>query len=390
MDPRDVSRWFPYLTGAATAVLLVGLHDVPRAEATEPGPVHASRASARSGAAVFESSCATCHGADGRGAAQSQVGFDVTLPDFSDCSFATREPNSDWSAIIHKGGPVRAFDEKMPAFGEALSDDEIQAVIEHVRTFCADDAWPRGELNFPRAIVTEKAFPEDEVLLSTGSTLEGNVEIAGKLILEKRVGARGQVEAVIPYGVRQRDRETDGRGGWAEGVGDIAFGAKYVLFDSLASQSILSLAGEAILPTGDESDGYGKDTVIFEPFVAYGQGLGSLGFVQLQAGTELPTKYANASNEGYGRLVLGRTFTTGRFGGDLSPMIELVAAGELDNMAAFDWDCVPELQITLSRRGHVRANVGVSLPVTGASERPTELLGYLLWDWFDGGLDEGW
>jgi hypothetical protein len=339
---------------------------------------------------VYESSCATCHGADGRGAAPSQVGFDVALPDLSDCSFATREPNTDWSAIVHRGGPARAFNEKMPAFGEALSDDEIHAVIEHVRSFCADDAWPRGELNFPRAIVTEKAFPEDEVLLSTGSTLEGNTEISGKLILEKRVGARGQVEAVIPYGARKRDRETDGRGGWGEGIGDIAFGAKYALLHSLASQSILSLAGEVILPTGDESDGYGKDTVIFEPFLAYGQGLGRVGFIQLQSGVELPTKHANASNEGYGRLVLGHTFTRGRFGGDLSPMVELVAAGELDNMAAFDWDCIPEMQITLSRRKHIRANVGVLLPLTGASERPTQVLAYVLWDWFDGGLDEGW
>jgi hypothetical protein len=42
-----------------------------------------------------------------------------------------------------------------------------------VRTFCASDAWPRGELNLPRALVTEKAFPEDEAVLTTSVATSG-------------------------------------------------------------------------------------------------------------------------------------------------------------------------------------------------------------------------
>jgi hypothetical protein len=55
-----------------------------------------------------------------------------------------------------------------------------------------------------------------------------------------------------------------------------------------------------------------------------------------------------------------------------------------------DWDLVPQVQVTLSRRQHVRLAAGLRLPVTDASERPAELVFYLLWDWFDGGLREGW
>ena len=32
-------------------------------------------------------------------------------------------------------------------------------VVETLRSFCKEPGWPRGEMNFPRALMTEKAFP---------------------------------------------------------------------------------------------------------------------------------------------------------------------------------------------------------------------------------------
>src|SRR5262245_7779371 len=72
------------------------------------------------GCALFNANCATCHGADGTGSARhnpAEVGFDLDLPNFADCSFANREADADWSSIIHRGGPRRAFPRVMPAFG---------------------------------------------------------------------------------------------------------------------------------------------------------------------------------------------------------------------------------------------------------------------------------
>ena len=122
---------------------------------------------------IYASACAACHGADGRGRTQSEVGFAIPLPDFTDCDFAVREPDSDWSAIVHGGGPARGFDPLMPAFEEALGSDEIEQILSHVRAFCRDERWPRGELNMPRALFTEKAFPEDEAVITTTIVTEG-------------------------------------------------------------------------------------------------------------------------------------------------------------------------------------------------------------------------
>jgi hypothetical protein len=36
------------------------------------------------------------------------------------------------------------------------------------------------------------------------------------------------------------------------------------------------------------------------------------------------------------------------------------------------------------------ANLGVRIPVTDADVRQTQVLFYLLWDWFDGGFFAGW
>ena len=54
-------------------------------------PAHAET-TLDSGESVYRAACAACHGPDGRGAPQLTVGFDVPLPDFTDCSFNSREP----------------------------------------------------------------------------------------------------------------------------------------------------------------------------------------------------------------------------------------------------------------------------------------------------------
>ena len=57
--------------------------------------------------------------------------------------------------------------------GDALSDDEIQRVVTYLHSLCAEPNWPRGNLNFPRAFFTEKAFPENETVITTGVTASG-------------------------------------------------------------------------------------------------------------------------------------------------------------------------------------------------------------------------
>src|SRR5262245_32896410 len=77
----------------------------------------------QSGAEIYHSACATCHGPDGKGNPPAHLGFtDVELPDFTDCKFSSPEPDPDWAATIHLGGRARAFSRRMPAFADALTD----------------------------------------------------------------------------------------------------------------------------------------------------------------------------------------------------------------------------------------------------------------------------
>ena len=48
------------------------------------------------------------------------------------------------------------------------------------------------------------------------------------------------------------------------------------------------------------------------------------------------------------------------------------------------------MQVTLSQRQHILFAIGTRIPLTDSGPRKTELVFYLLWDWFDGGLFDGW
>jgi mono/diheme cytochrome c family protein len=336
----------------------------------------------RTGRQIFEAACAQCHGANGTGAHKAAVGFELPLPDLTDCNYS-REPDADWFAVIHDGGPVRAFNRLMPSFAEALSAEEINAVIGYVRSFCQNRAWPRGELNFPRAIVTEKAFPEDEFLFITGATTSGTGEVGYKAIYEKRLGARHQVEVIVPFATLETEA-----GGWSTNIGDVAFGAKSALFHNRGSGTILSAGAEVSLPTGNEDRGFGSGHTTVEGFLAFGQALPADGFIQAQAGVGVPTD--GDTKEAFWRLVGGKTFTQSEFGRSWSPMIELVAARDLVDDEVVNWDIVPQFQVTLSKRQHIMAAFGARVPLNGRDSRPTQVVAYFLWDWFDGGLFSAW
>jgi hypothetical protein len=71
-------------------------------------------------------------------------------------------------------------------------------------------------------------------------------------------------------------------------------------------------------------------------------------------------------------------------------MVEFLTTRDLVDGAKTDWDVLPEMQVTLSRRQHVRADVGVRAPVTNTTDRSPQVVFYVLWDWADGKLWKGW
>jgi len=346
----------------------------------------AAMASERSGEAIFATTCVSCHGSDGRGAPTGQSGLSVRPLDFTDCRRTNREPDHDWYAVIAEGGPARGFHRMMPAFGEVLPEGEQEAVLDYVRGFCVDKAFPRGDLNFPRPMVTEKAFVEDELVVSTAMATRSPRNIDSKLVYEQRILRRWQIEVAVPFGVA---RGTDGSR--EAGIGDVVAGAKTVLLASRDTGTIVSLAGEAAFPTGNKDKGFGTGVVVFEPFLSVGQSLPGEVFLHLQTGAEIPAKETSGvETEGFVRTALGRSLIWGKFGRAFTPMIEAIVFREMKGGAPTSFDLVPQMQISLSRRQHVLCSLGASFPTLNREGRSPQAMVYVLWDWFDGGLFEAW
>jgi hypothetical protein len=155
--------------------------------------------------------------------------------------------------------------------------------------------------------------------------------------------------------------------------------------------SILSAGGEVTFPTGKENEGLGGGATVLETFGAFSQVLGRVGFLHVHAGVEFPVGVEDTHNEWYWRTAAGWSFAqnngTGR---TWSPMIELLAARELAPGEKVQWDLVPQVQVTLSKRQHIMMNAGLQFPLNEREERGRKFMLYLLWDWFDGGFFSGW
>ncbi len=339
------------------------------------------------GRAIFLANCATCHGEDGRGMrTPAEVGFTLPMPDFTNCSFATREADADWSSIIHEGGPRRAFPRIMPAFGSALSDAEIDAVIAYLRSFCTDPRWVSGEFNFALGLFTEKAFPEDELVWTTAIDTKGPTNIESQFVFEKRFGPTGQLELTLPFGY------LDGGPGTGKnfGIGDAGVAWKQNILASLDSGTIVSLLGEMVLPTGSQHHGLGTGSMSFETHALFGQMLPADFVFQGQLFAAFPLH--NTLNQEVGiNLNLQKTFAEDNgFGRAWTPAVEILGRQEMVSGAKTEWDIVPQLQVSLSRRQHVLFSAGARIPVTEPSLRSTQFVFYFIWDWYDAPLFEGW
>jgi mono/diheme cytochrome c family protein len=77
------------------------------------------------GADTYKSKCMMCHGPDGLG--NTPAGKLAKIVSYKDPSIVSK-PDADLIAIIKTGK------NKMPAFATKLSNDQIQAVVDYIRT----------------------------------------------------------------------------------------------------------------------------------------------------------------------------------------------------------------------------------------------------------------
>ena len=371
--------------GFGAVILLVGGLAGARGQRMSVSPVHPN---ITNGKAVWNGGCIACHGAEGKGAPESSTVFKRpdTWPDFTRCDQTTPEPDSAYKAVIQHGGRGLGFSQIMPAFGDLLTDEQVNDVIAYLRTFCKNDKhFPLGVLNLPRAIVTEKAFPEDELVVSTAANASGPGSWTTDVIHEQTFAGKNQLEVDVPINYARLN------GAWTSGTGDITVGMKREIFSSERTGSILSLQGGVLLPTGDSNRGFGAGTTQFEPFAAYDQLITNRTFAQFELGADLPVNTSISPRSLFFRSAAGGSFAPDHGLGRLySPMIEFVAKRDFMTGANAQWDVVPEMQVTVSKRQHIRAAVGYRKPFTDVSGRAPQIEFYVLWDWAEGHFWDGW
>jgi hypothetical protein len=293
--------------------------------------------------------CARCHAADGSGKVDEPT-ITVTPMDFTDCRLSTQEPDADWERAIAKGGPGVGLSPQMPAFEDSLTAEQIRGFVSHLRSFCREAGWPSGNMNFPRPIFTEKAFPESEVLILPAISHDREIEFES--VYEQRLGKRSMIEFGVPV-------KNDG----VEGV-DVAF--KHTVFagNHAARPAIVSLGLEAALFS---------DTAVFEPFVAAGAMIRDW-YLQGQLKVELPHDRAKAERALVYNIYVGRD-------GSLSPQTWTIGVelnGENHELAL-----TPQVRQGLTGTGALAASVGLMVPLNEREQRGVRWVGYLLWDYLE-------
>jgi mono/diheme cytochrome c family protein len=335
---------------------------------------------------IYKTACVACHGPDGKGTPKSIAGFEPpdSFPDFTRCNQTTAELNNDYRAVIVHGGQYRGFSQIMPSFKQALTPEQINKVIGYLRNFCREQGWPRGELNLPRAMVTEKAYPEDEEVVAMAVNAKGTPGSETHIIHEQRFGKKNQIEVDVPINLQDENHT------WYGGVGDTTFGVKRVMFSNLRKGSIMSLQGSVLVPSGNRARGFGSGTTTFETFAAYDQLFHNTS-IQTQFGADLPRHTDIAPQSIFFNTVVGQTIMADHgLGRAWTPMFEFLAQRDLMDRARTEWDVLPQMQVTISHRQHIRGDVGVRVPVSNTAGRAVQLQLYLLWDWQDGKINEGW
>ena len=80
----------------------------------------------------------------------------------------------------------------------ALTSEQIDAVVRYLRTFCKSEGWPRGDLNLPRPLLSEKAFSEVETVITTTANATGGPGVSNEIVTEQRLSKRNQREVSVP------------------------------------------------------------------------------------------------------------------------------------------------------------------------------------------------
>jgi len=95
----------------------------------------------------YKSYCMQCHGMHGKGDGVNVPAMNVRPRDHSDNKYMMTRTNTEIYKAIKFGGPAVNKSIKMPAWGDVLTEDEINQMVGHIRTLCCEREIIRG-VNF--------------------------------------------------------------------------------------------------------------------------------------------------------------------------------------------------------------------------------------------------
>jgi cytochrome c553 len=79
----------------------------------------------------YDKACAKCHGADGKG--KTKMGEKLGIKDLTDAKVQESFKDEDAFKAIKEG--IKKEDKTLMKAAEGLSDDDIKALVKHVREF---------------------------------------------------------------------------------------------------------------------------------------------------------------------------------------------------------------------------------------------------------------
>ena len=229
------------------------------------------------GEQIFRAACATCHGVDGTGSPAERGRLRAAAAQRPRLSRFHRLPDQHRGAARRLGGRGHTRRTRFARSTATCRRSATRCRATRCRVgaghcgFCTDPAWPRGDLNLPRAFFTEKAFPENETVWTTGVTGSGARAVHQRTRLRApHRGARPVRSARCPLDFQQ----TAPAGSWSRGLGDVELAVRRTFYASYERGSIFAAGAAVTLPTGKEERGLGNGFTVYEPFAMWGQMLG--------------------------------------------------------------------------------------------------------------------
>tara|TARA_R110000782_G_scaffold191602_2_gene281414 strand:+ start:4041 stop:5153 length:1113 start_codon:yes stop_codon:yes gene_type:complete len=341
-----------------------------------------------SGKEVFQNNCAACHGEVGNPDPENPMFKEsgILPANFTDALFSSREPAKDWFLVVKEGGAAKGFSKIMPAFKEILSDLQIEKVINYIKTLAGEHLYPSGDMNFILPIRTKKAFPEDEVVwklrFQDDANNSSHDQIRNVIEIEKRIFKNTQLSLELSHKID--DGIDNSHGNFYQ----IEPGIKQVVYQDPIKQFITSVGALLAIKT-EESNSSDE----FIPYIAIAKRLTKTLTMQGTARSTLPFENFSDGDVEISSVV---HWSSSLWPRSIKPGLELVASFPIEretgtSRKSFSQvSLIPQAQVGLNKRGHIMLNIGAEIPLNDTHRYDYRGYAYLVWDFADGGLFDGW